>query len=93
MDAGAVLGGERHGAQAVVGIVEEPPEPARGGEGGGVDGDAEEAEELVVVEGGGAAAPDAGKERRVWRGRSRARDGIGGGGLLGAHGGGKRGLR
>ena len=88
MDARAVLGGERDGAQAVVGIVEEPPELAGGG-----DGDAEGAEELVVVEGGGAAAPDAGKERRGWQGQSRARHGIGGGGLLGTHGGGEWGLR
>ena len=86
-----VLGREQDDVQQVVGVVEELAQAPGGGEGGGVDVEAEKAEELVVVEGGGARAPDAGEQGLGRRRGGRALRGIGRGGL-GTHGGGERGF-
>jgi len=59
MDAGAVRRGKDDGAEPVVRVVEEAPQPPGGREGRGIDANAEEREELVVVERRGAGALDA----------------------------------
>ena len=87
----AVLGRQEEQAQHVVRIVEQLAQAARGGEGRGVDVDADEPEELVVVERGGSRAFDAGEQRFGGRRRRSGAGRIGCGGL-GADGGGKRGI-
>ena len=54
---------EQDHAKHVVWIVEELAQPARGGEGRGVDVNGDEAEQIVVVEGSGAGALNAREQR------------------------------
>ena len=87
----AVLGRQEEETQHVVRIVEELAQAARGGEGRGIDVDADEPEQLVVVEGGGSGPFDAGDERFGGRRRGSGAGRIGRGGF-GADGGGKGGI-